>query len=208
MKHVQTTDEILFQVQELYKPFDILAHKRSAEQRDLEFHGNKSLVFGQIDPKGFSELLSFIKPSCGQTFVDLGSGIGKAVLLAALLYPTLRCIGVERLSSLVDLSHEVYEKGLRQFAFLQNTQTSFFCDDLFDFDLSQADLIWVSATCFDEELMYRLHIKLEEVKLGTKLMCLSKGIDSPHWQLIGRKFYRMDWNSDDEGTIVHSYRRI
>ena len=43
--------------------------------------------YGEISVKGFAEVLSAVAPSEDDVFVDLGSGTGKAVMLAAALYP-------------------------------------------------------------------------------------------------------------------------
>ena len=42
----------------------------------------------------------------GQSFVDLGSGTGRAVLAAALTFGLRRCVGVEMMKSLAEASTE------------------------------------------------------------------------------------------------------
>jgi len=55
-----------------------------------------NFVYGEILPSSMAVVLEAMAPKPGETFVDLGSGAGKTVLLAALLYPELnRCVGLE-----------------------------------------------------------------------------------------------------------------
>jgi len=55
-----------------------------------------NFVYGEILPSSMAAVLDAMAPNPGETFVDLGSGAGKTVLLAGLLYPALnRCVGLE-----------------------------------------------------------------------------------------------------------------
>jgi predicted RNA methylase len=58
-------------------------------------------------------------------FYDLGSGSGKGVIAAHYLAPFTRCIGIELLTGLYDLSQEVATKVQNDSAFWKNnTQTA------------------------------------------------------------------------------------
>ncbi len=48
--------------------------------------------YGEIGAKGFAEVLHLVEPQEGEVFVDLGSGTGKAVMLAAALYPLSKSV--------------------------------------------------------------------------------------------------------------------
>ncbi|EKX43703.1 hypothetical protein GUITHDRAFT_110160 [Guillardia theta CCMP2712] len=54
-----------------------------------------SHTYGEISPSSFAEILCLVQPKEGEIFVDLGSGTGKAVLLAASLFPFSESIGIE-----------------------------------------------------------------------------------------------------------------
>jgi len=60
------------------------------------------LVYGEFDLAFLERLLEAAEPQKGDTFVDLGSGCGRAVLGAALLRPSTwaECVGVEFLPEL------------------------------------------------------------------------------------------------------------
>ena len=72
---------------------------RSEDGIPLAGHG---LVYGEFDLSFFSRLLDAAGPLEGDTFVDLGSGVGRLVLAAALLHPDswISCHGIELLPEL------------------------------------------------------------------------------------------------------------
>eukprot|EP00927_Polykrikos_kofoidii_P043629 TRINITY_DN37705_c0_g1_i1.p1 TRINITY_DN37705_c0_g1~~TRINITY_DN37705_c0_g1_i1.p1 ORF type:complete len:400 (-),score=69.06 TRINITY_DN37705_c0_g1_i1:150-1349(-) len=89
-------------------------------------------------------------------FVDLGSGTGKIVLCAAVLFPFLtRCIGVE-------LSERRHRLALKAQAELQELipdarlgeRVAFLCEDArcAVAPVAAADVLWISNTCFPPEL--------------------------------------------------------
>jgi hypothetical protein len=54
-----------------------------------------SHTYGEVASDGFAEILALAEPQPGEAFIDLGSGSGKAVVLAAALYPFSKAVGVE-----------------------------------------------------------------------------------------------------------------
>lgn len=60
-----------------------------------------NLVYGEFDLSFFEQLLQLAEPQPGDHFIDLGSGVGRIVLAAALLQPKLGlCQGIEILPEL------------------------------------------------------------------------------------------------------------
>lgn len=68
-----------------------------------------SLVYGEIDFFAFAMILHKVKPQAGEVFYDLGHGLGKAVIAAALLSGHLlsRCSGLELLPELHGVAEDV-----------------------------------------------------------------------------------------------------
>lgn len=74
---------------------------------------DQSLVFGEIVPLSFMQILGMIdyRNKNNLVFVDLGSGIGRACLCAALSpFPFKKVWGIEIVPSLVDVSHDCLQK--------------------------------------------------------------------------------------------------
>ena len=62
---------------------------------------DKTLSYAEMDLALLTALLRLAKPAPGDRFIDMGSGMGKAVLTAAALYPELsEAVGVEFLPGL------------------------------------------------------------------------------------------------------------
>ena len=67
-----------------------------------------SLIYGEVKFEVLSEvfLKSILLPP-GGVFVDLGSGVGRAVFAAAMLHDFKKCVGIEILQSLFEESQQI-----------------------------------------------------------------------------------------------------
>jgi len=95
-------DEIFAEV----KAQDIKA-KSIAERKENELQ-DKALTYGEIDMPLMNQILNTVKTNSGPlyekgVFLDLGSGVGKACVAAALLHPFEKVVGIETLQSLSDV---------------------------------------------------------------------------------------------------------
>jgi len=54
-----------------------------------------SLTYGEIDFESFYEILKLTNPSKGEIMYDIGSGTGKAVIMASLFFPLSKVVGIE-----------------------------------------------------------------------------------------------------------------
>lgn len=151
-----------------------LSHKDRAA---LEKTGDKSHVYGEILPRPFEELLTATGAKAGQTFFDLGSGLGKPVILASMLVDFAKCLGIEMLPTLVESSRSVlarYDDEFRsQLPGKADQQIEFRQGDILEVDLSEPDVVFIHGTCFSPELHEPLTRKLvEELKPGAVVMGL------------------------------------
>lgn len=89
------------------------------EIEDLDDH---TLTYGEAEFQGFMEFLKEAGAVDGQIFYDLGSGVGKAMIAAALSgICFVKVIGVELLPSLIQCSRDVIEELTSQVRTTQNT---------------------------------------------------------------------------------------
>jgi len=89
-------------IKELYANVDgVSLSKQDPARRD---HESYEFVYGEINFYTLASILDFIKPQAEMTFYDLGSGTGRAVVTAALLYPFKKVYGIELFSSLPRVS--------------------------------------------------------------------------------------------------------
>merc|ERR1711991_85382 len=93
-----------------------------------------------------------------KTFVDLGSGVGKAVVAAALLHEFEFCKGIEIQEILYEESKRIQmEMSLSGLGYNigKNTNIEFHFGSFLEVDswISEGDVIFVNSTCFDVSLM-------------------------------------------------------
>ena len=107
--------------------FDLTSHLNVDAIKDLsdqireglEAAGREtdSLVYGEIAYSAMYELLEMLKDKgaiggkAGEVFLDLGSGVGKAVLMAGFLHSFEACIGYEVLPELHTMALELFAKA-------------------------------------------------------------------------------------------------
>jgi len=111
-------------------------------------------------------------------FVDLGSGMGKMVTCAALTGLFARSRGVELLPELHDEASaalETFYERVRDAGMSVECSISLSLGNLLTFDVSNADVIYIHATCFTPELLHATAMKLaNECKSGTRVLIMSK----------------------------------
>ena len=181
----------------------------SLAERQRKGQTEWSLTYGEVVPEPFWRALSQTAPAPGEHFVDLGSGTGKAVFLAAALFDFAVLEGVELLE---DLSLAAQAALTRYDAQLrpalpeekQRQQLRFAQGDLLAYDLSKVDVVFTHAELFGRELLAKLGQKLGELKPGARVLAIGPPIPGPHLEVLKNLTCRMDWGV----AAATSYRRL
>jgi SAM-dependent methyltransferase len=178
----------------LYKDVDGYDLSYQSGQRQ-NLNGN-NFVYGEINFDTFADLLDELPYNSEQrVFYDLGSGVGKPVIAAALLGDFQKLVGIEMLEDLHLESMRVknlFNSDVRKlFPSKAAVQIDFICGNLLTTDFSDGDLVFVQSTCFNEELMEKLEQKCNELKPGSLVITGTKSL--PTWQVTGMKKYKMSW---------------
>lgn len=182
---------------------DVSGRTLSLSGREAHQYKSKSFVYGEVVPHSFYQLISDLGPKPGQIFYDLGSGTGKAVILANLLFDFAESIGIEFVESLYQCSVDVQKRFEKEFKPKISPKQhlgklSFIHGSFLDVDVSNADIIFMNSTCFQEDLMLALDEKLQEVKPGTQIISLSKTLKSPCYEMYRHQMYEFSWK---EATV-------
>ncbi len=163
---------------------------------------DKTLTYGEVKFESFKKILAAVSPKKGEVFYDLGSGTGKAVILASLFGDFSKIVGVEILKDLVKTAKQIlkeYKKLLKKYLPEKLEQKIEFINENFlNLDLSEADIVFAHSTCFDDETMKRLSIKLESLKPGSRVITVSQGISSPAFKQIKKELVELSWG---QGTV-------
>ncbi|MBI2635978.1 SAM-dependent methyltransferase [Candidatus Peregrinibacteria bacterium] len=165
------------------------------------------LTYGEITPESVQYMMEIANPQTGEIFYDLGSGTGKAVILAAFVAPFRRATGVELIE---DLFQSASESAARYHSEVKplhpekmEQEVNFVHGSMFDHDTSDGDVFFTHCTCFDDPMMDQISKKLEACKPGTRVITVTKGLTSPEFDLVHSAPYRLGWG---EATLCF-YRR-
>jgi precorrin-6B methylase 2 len=175
---------------------------------------DSAFIYGEIDFFSFRIILDKVKPQAGEIFYDLGCGAGKAVFSAVLNFDLSQAIGIELLPGLCQLANKQIKKAeaiiktqyqeysadyLEQLSRIQIINT-----DLLNCDLTQADIIYINATCFDETLWEKVQKKLLSLKIGSRIIVITKKIRHEYFELLQQSLELMSWGMNS----VNIYKKI
>jgi SAM-dependent methyltransferase len=180
---------------------------KGREESDLQ---SKSFVYGEVVPDGFYQMMMDAAPEPGHIFYDLGSGTGKAVILAHLLFDFSQCIGIELLQPLYEASADVETKYLNEIkptiaAEVGEKTIKMIQGSFLDVDFSNADFVFMNSTCFQEDLMELLEEKLEKLRPHAHVISLSKALKSPAFYQYKHKLYEFSWG---QATAYYHRKRL
>eukprot|EP00949_MAST-11_sp_MAST-11-sp1_P003732 g3732.t1 len=137
------------------------------------------MTYGEMSTESFLDILvaQFAGKAMGSmTFLDIGSGMGKIVLLASLFFK--QAVGVE-------LSQTLYEQSkyaLKSFSAsmadaVEESQGAAVIvhGDMFDVDWSFADVIYACTTCFGDSMCERVARKAaRELRPGSMILSVTR----------------------------------
>ena len=155
---------------------------------------DNNFSYGEIEYLSFQQLLVETGAGDGQVLYDLGSGVGRAVVAAALSgIRFLRCVGIEALPALHDCAHDIIEEIQRCMSSrcTGHTQSSHVLTpnytlpaglplmevrlgDMLTEDWSDADFVFVTSVSYSEATMIQLlEIAAMRLRQGARLVTLS-----------------------------------
>lgn len=162
--------------------------------RNVRMITSKEFVYGEIDFLSFFTIMEKACPKPGEVFYDLGSGSGKAVFTAAMFFDLSKSYGIELLLPLHNKAMNQLEKaqivlqGIKQLP-----EIKFINDDFFQYNFTDADIIYVAATCLGEETWVNLIEKMSELKPGTRIIVATKTIQHAKFEKIYQGVDLMSW---------------
>lgn len=155
----------------------------------MQFGTDAELTYGEVTFSHFVPILEYADPQPGEVFWDLGCGAGRPLVTAALAFPQLKaCKGVELLEQLAWLGAQI---ATRLATMCSEKQLS--CapvdvvkGDILSHDWYDADLIYLSAVCFSEELVIKVtDLLITRVKPGTRIISLREMPVRPNLEPFG-----------------------
>jgi SAM-dependent methyltransferase len=185
---------------QLYESVDGFSLSKQARQD----HDAFEYTYGEIEFLSFIALLSLTHPDENTRFYDLGSGTGKAVLAAAMVYDMESYCGVELFKTLYDVSVK-QQKHLSRLPEYEGKaeKIEFIHADFLTVDLSKATLIFINSTAFVGETWQLLNERLVETAFGATIITISKKLTSSVFSITKTTKINMSWGPATVYIQVH-----
>lgn len=162
-----------------------------------------SPVYGEINHTAFNKLLAHLNLSTKDVFYDLGSGVGKVVLHAALATHVKKAVGVELSSTRHQDALEALKRATEYKSNLKN-RCAFLNSDLMNVDLKEATAIYTCSTAFSQVFMKQVTDRLTHFTHEFRLITLQDLPSTKHFELLEVLKLDMSWIRK---TSVYVYRR-
>ena len=181
----------------LYQGID--TYQVSLNSKKRQSTNDPNYTYGEINFDSFVEILKLCNPSPNSTFYDLGSGTGKAIIVAYLTNSFSKITGVEIIHELHETATLIktkLEEPLAKFGNLLSTAPIHFIEDsLFNTNINDADIIFMNSTCYGEKMMYDIAKLLKDIKIGTKIITFSKRIPALEYFIFHKEKHKMGWGT-------------
>jgi hypothetical protein len=189
--------------EQIYEDYPLrLARIVAKKEIDEQGHFETAFRYAETSYEEVGIMLRKIKEKHGglkkdevqkQIFYDLGSGFGRPVFAAAILFPFAKVIGIELLEGLFVMSNEIikqWEPDIKPQlpSTHQATEVKFVkgcCSEHWKDDLNWADgsIVFCHSTQFDERLMTELTEHAMKMQTGSFFVTLTKELPSPYFDL-------------------------
>ncbi|PRP90526.1 Histone methylation protein DOT1 [Enhygromyxa salina] len=190
------------QLRRLYRGLDGFEIPREDERKVARSRG--SSTYGELMPTATIRLLAQLELGRRDHFVDLGAGLGKVVLLAAMTTKVGRARGVELSPARVAIAEQALARAKRE-RIPGVSRAAFVEDDMLRCDLDEATVIYTCSTAFSAAFMARLQRRLATLPRLRRLASLQDFDPHPAFEL--REIYKLD-ASWKRRTKVHVYARV
>lgn len=190
-------------VQRLYR--DLHGYYDLSPSEELSvLRARSSSMYGEIMPAATEKLLSYLKLDETDVLYDLGSGLGKFVVQAAMTIPLKRCVGIELAASRARIAHQILTNA-RQSGLLLAKKVNLIEGDFMEADLSDATVVYTCSTAFPSTLMDRLVLRLATLRKGLVLASVRDLDDNPYFEQIDELRLDMSWK---RRSRVYIYRLL
>lgn len=125
---------------------------------------NINQTYGEILPQSATPLINYLNLSPADSFLDLGSGLGKLLLQVFLETSVQKAIGIEidgSLNQQAQTACDIARKELPEFFI--NREINFIHSDFLKCDLPAVTHVLIASPCFTPSLLECLVAKLNEI---------------------------------------------
>lgn len=205
--------EKLFQEYDFEKCKDI-----SLKCRKRNHFRSSGLAYAEIKYKDYAEIFCQLykhglqREGLAGKFVDIGSGVGKAVFATALLHDFKWIMGIEVLEDLVDVSNSLLTSAWMQMVIdgdIEDTDKrqidiKFVHGDASFISWQDADVVFMNSTCFGEDLRASLSATAEKLRKDSLVITVSYPLESSMFECVIAVRMDVSWGS----STAYIYKKI
>lgn len=164
----------------------------SPEEEHQILLARSSSLYGEIMPAATERLLDYLDLGPKDVLYDLGSGLGKFVLQAAMSRPLARCVGIELASSRARIAARILYEAKRE-GLIRAKEVRLEEGNFMAYDLSDATAIYTCSTAFPSPLVDRMVLRLATLKTGLMLASVRDLDDNPYFEQVDELRLDMSW---------------
>lgn len=145
----------------------------------LNEEARSTVLYSEVDTLAFLSLIESLKDfdlgfSEDAVFVDLGCGPGKTLIIIGLLNVFKRAIGIEIVEPLYRQALDTIKTFTKNYRTpVDLTDIEVLCGDGAFYDWNFASLIYMQATCFNEQMMDRITLQAGKLKPGSVIIIIN-----------------------------------
>jgi len=144
-------------IRTLYRDLD--GYDVTDEEEEIVLRHRSSPLYGEITPGAVARLLEYLQLGPEDALYDLGSGVGKVVVQAAMTHELRAAVGVELVERRFTMAQEALRRA-RGRGFLKTKDVRFLRGDFMRADLNGATVVYTCSTAFPVPLMLRMAQRL------------------------------------------------
>ena len=177
------------------------------KQQKIEQKYIKDLIYGEVPFELLYALFVFepIKDimNSGKVFYDIGSGIGNTVIGSYLIGSFRKCVGIEILDSLYNLS-KVAENRAKSIYPRPDCEIQFKHGNMLDFDVADGDVLLFCCPNKDDKIRFEMEKKFLALKSGSIIISLIHSFaNKTDFLLVTSRMVRSAWGE----TPMMVYKR-
>jgi SAM-dependent methyltransferase len=166
------------------------------ERKDRNILDDKTLTYGESTWKGLIDIIEAAEIKPDDLFYDLGSGSGKIIFLVNKKFG-IKGVGIEFIEYFTKMSNIIKKK-------LDLERIKFINSDFFKEDFSKGTIFYMTATCFNDQIMERMSEKFKKLKEGSRIITITRPLKGEHLELYKKKIVEFGWSKDH----VFFYRKV
>ena len=180
-----------------------LGRQLSSNERSRRALTESSLIYGETEFAPLAIALQKIQKAYGGLegrggrFVDVGAGLGKTLVAAAVCHNWDECVGLEILPDLVasgkmlctrykEIMSNAVGHGAAAAAAIR---LEIVAADATGVDWSTADCVFINAMCFHAKLLERISAIADRMEAGTWAITVTRRLPSAEWAILNQQTF-------------------